>query len=163
MNSPDHTPRTSVDTDTGSPGGAFEQAFDADSLIVLRHSVGAHGSALGLSDDQADDLMLIVQELAANAVRHGPGHGIVRLWRDGDDIVCAVSNPGAAPDGLAEIGLRPPPPGNVGGRGLWLVRQLTLTLALRIDASTDTTTVTAIVRLDSISGSRTGPAGSERP
>jgi anti-sigma regulatory factor (Ser/Thr protein kinase) len=145
MNSPDPTQATSVETEPAQATDVFERAFDGDNLFIVRQEVAAHGSALGLTDRRSDDLMLIAQELAANAVRHGPGHGILRLWRDGDEIHCEVRNPGAAPDGLAASGLSPQPPGNVGGRGLWLVRQFSDDL--RIDITPDTTTLTAVINL----------------
>jgi anti-sigma regulatory factor (Ser/Thr protein kinase) len=125
----------------------LEETFDGDSLVSLRHGVGAHGSALGLSDDQADDLMLIVQEIASNAVRHGPGHGTVRLWRAGNHIHCQVANPGAAPADLAEAGKRPRSPGEIGGRGIWLARLFSDSLS--IDTTDDTTTITATINLAS--------------
>ena len=41
-----------------------------------------------------DDLLLAVNELATNSVRHGGGEGVLRAWHDGDSLVCEVSDRG---------------------------------------------------------------------
>jgi anti-anti-sigma factor len=82
----------------------LEQAFDADSLYALRAAVAAHGLSAGLSPGRADDLVIAVHELAANAVRHGAGHGELRVWRAGHTLRCQISDDGlppAAEDGQA--------------------------------------------------------------
>src|SRR5919108_3080911 len=87
---------------TAAPGGppaALDQLFDGDSLYALRAAVAAHGSQAGLSDGRIRDLVLVVHELAANAVRHGAGHGRVRLWTTRDAVRCEVSD--HAPGGPA--------------------------------------------------------------
>jgi len=119
--------------DIASVAAAFTQPFDSEALVMVRNAAAAHASQLGMDDDQVDDLVLVVQELAANAVRHGggTGTGTVRLWRTGGQILCEVSDPGHTRADLNTLGLTPPPPGNVGGRGLWLVRQFTHDLDIR--------------------------------
>src|SRR2546430_17013587 len=65
------------------PGGrspVLEQEFDDGSLYALRAAVAAHASRAGLSEGRTGDLVLVVHELAANAIRHGAGHGRLRLW-----------------------------------------------------------------------------------
>src|SRR5271168_5559292 len=64
----------------------LQQAFDADSLYALRAAVAAHGLEAGLSPGRADDLVIAVHELAANAVRHGAGHGALRVWTTGHSL-----------------------------------------------------------------------------
>ena len=54
----------------------LDQAFDAGSLYALRAAVAAHATQAGLAPGRADDLVIAVHELAANAVRHGAGHGL---------------------------------------------------------------------------------------
>jgi anti-sigma regulatory factor (Ser/Thr protein kinase) len=127
----------------GTASAVLEQAFDGGTLTMLRNAAAAHASALGLRDGQVDDIVLIVQELAANAVRHGAGTGVLRLSRLGDRVICRVDDAGPAPDGLASAGLRPMPPGNVGGRGLWLVRHFSSDLDIR--TGPDGTRITATV------------------
>src|SRR5580704_16283973 len=57
---------------TGHPDALIlDQAFDEDSLYALRAAVAAHATQAGLAPGRADDLVIAVHELAANAVRHG--------------------------------------------------------------------------------------------
>src|ERR1700685_3299383 len=78
----------------------LDQAFDADSLYALRAAVAAHAADAGLSPGRADDLVIAVHELAANAVRHGAGHGRLRVWRADHALLCEISDDGTplAPD-----------------------------------------------------------------
>ena len=74
----------------------LEQAFDGDSLYALRSAVAAHAAATGLPRQQVYDIVTAAHELAANAVRHGAGHGRLRLWADGQTLHCQVSDDGPA-------------------------------------------------------------------
>ena len=125
----------------------LDQLFDGDSLYALRAAVAAHGSRAGLSEGRTRDLVLVVHELAANAVRHGAGHGRLRLWITPDAVHCEVTDdPGASPDSDG------PPPGSPSpgamasgtmasgaaalwrvepGHGLWLVRRVADRASLR--------------------------------
>lgn len=81
---------------TGAPAPLIlDQAFDADSLYALRAAVAAHASQAGLPPGRADDLVIAVHELAANAVRHGAGHGRLRVWKSDQALRCEVSDDGA--------------------------------------------------------------------
>ena len=73
----------------------LDQVFDADSLYALRAAVAAHGAQAGLPPGRADDLVIAVHELAANAVRHGAGHGRLRVWRADRALLCEISDDGA--------------------------------------------------------------------
>ena len=86
-----------------------------------------------------EDVVLVVYELATNAVRHGGGHGRLNLWRENNQFVFRVSDDGP---GLADprAGMEPPAPNMSGGRGLWIARRLS---ALNIDTGPRGTTVTA--------------------
>jgi anti-anti-sigma factor len=106
----------------------LDQAFDADSLYALRAAVAAHATQAGLAQGRAEDLVIAVHELAANAVRHGAGHGRLRVWKSGRGLRCEVSDNGAHPaagdgarpaagDGAAPWRIEP-------GHGLSLVRQV---------------------------------------
>src|ERR1700734_2783961 len=92
------------------PGGGtpiLDQLFDVDSLFALRAAVAAHAAAAGLPQHRADDLVVAVHELAANAVLHGAGHGRLRLWRQGEALRCEVTDDGGPP---------PRPPGRAPAR-----------------------------------------------
>jgi anti-sigma regulatory factor (Ser/Thr protein kinase) len=125
---------------TPAPGSAgavvLEQVFDAGSLYALRSAVAAHASEAGLPPARIDDLVIAVHELAANAVRHGAGHGQVRLWADGQAVNCQVSDRG--PEQVDGQGRREARPGGEEwesgkGHGLWLVRQLADHTSVRHD------------------------------
>jgi anti-anti-sigma factor len=72
----------------------LDQAFDAGSLYALRAAVAAHATQAGLAPGRADDLVIAVHELAANAVRHGAGHGRLRVWRSEAALRCEITDDG---------------------------------------------------------------------
>ena len=106
---------------------SLEQTFDGTNLFALRSAVAAHGAELGLSDHRVADLVLVAQELAANAVRHGgvspTAPGRLRLWREDGRVMCEVTDAGP---GIADpnAGRQRAPLAANAGRGLWIVRQL---------------------------------------
>jgi anti-sigma regulatory factor (Ser/Thr protein kinase) len=59
-------------------------------------AVAAHAAEAGLSRQRVYDVAAAAHELAANAVRHGAGHGRLRLWADGSSLRCQVSDDGPA-------------------------------------------------------------------
>jgi anti-sigma regulatory factor (Ser/Thr protein kinase) len=100
----------------------LNQSFNADTLHTLRAAVLAEAAAAGMLRDEASQVMLAVHELAANSVVHGAGTG--QLWMDtvAGQLVCNVSDAGAAhaggdgrPSGAWQV---------EAGHGLWLVHQL---------------------------------------
>jgi anti-anti-sigma factor len=101
-----------IDTglDTGPDAPILEQAFDADSLYALRAAVAAHAAEAGLSPGRSDDLVIAVHELAANSVRHGAGHGRLRVWRADHSLLCEISDEGVPPadDAQPPEGAQPP-------------------------------------------------------
>jgi anti-sigma regulatory factor (Ser/Thr protein kinase) len=102
--------------------GTLELAIGDASLGVLRRRVVAHAAEAGASPVRAGDLALAVTELATNSIRHGGGHGRLRLWADGASLVCEVADTGHITDPL--VGRRRPTSRQLHGRGLWLVHQL---------------------------------------
>jgi serine/threonine-protein kinase RsbW len=113
----------------GAPGAALpgrvllDLRFDSRSLFALRSAVTAHAAAAGLNRLQVYDIMTVAHELAANAVRHGAGHGRLRLLDDDSCLYCQVTDPGPPRDTPAP-GDGPPWPAEQ-GHGLWIVRQVT--------------------------------------
>jgi anti-anti-sigma factor len=126
----------------GHPGAPIlDQPFAAGSLYALRAAVAAHATEAGLAPGRAEDLVIAVHELASNAVRHGAGHGRLRIWRSDQALLCEVSDDGmpqpAGDDGVPQPGDddgAPQPAGSHGdpaarwrtelGHGLSLVRQV---------------------------------------
>lgn len=82
----------------GSPAGTvpLEQEFDAGSLYSLRSAVAAHAAAAGLPPGRVYDVVAAAHELAANAVRHGAGHGRLRLEAADGVLTCQVTDDGRA-------------------------------------------------------------------
>ena len=107
-----------------------ELAIGPDTLARTRQFVRRHADALGFSRQRRDDLALAVTEVVANTIRHGGGTGRLRLWRADDTLVCEVTDRGRLSHPLA--GRLPPPPGNDGGYGLWLVNQVCDLVQLRM-------------------------------
>ena len=111
-----------------------EVAFDATTrMITIRRAVADHAEAAGLGLERVDELVLAVNELATNSVRHGGGRGVLKMWDDEHSVVCEVSDPGKSPDVLA--GRARPMHSHEGGRGLWLVHQLCDLVQLRAFAT----------------------------
>ena len=79
-------------------------------------------TAARMHPSRMPDLVLAVTELGANSARHGGGHGLLRIWRDGRRLVCDVGDNGRIVDPLA--GRRRPELGQIGGYGLWLANQV---------------------------------------
>lgn len=104
------------------PEDVLSFPFGVDAVAAVRELVGATARAHGLGDVRVEDLVLAVHELASNSVRHAGGHGVVRVWRDDDRIVCEVADDGHIDLPLA--GRERPEPDRLGGRGLWMANQL---------------------------------------
>jgi anti-sigma regulatory factor (Ser/Thr protein kinase) len=114
----------------------YEGAFGFDDLPGLRDTVEHGARALGVPDQRTADLVLTVNELATNSIRHGGGHGTVRLWREGGDLICEVRDHGVIQDPL--IGRHRPDPDRPGGAGLWLANQLCDLVQIRSTRETGT-------------------------
>ena len=121
-----------------SPGAdLLDQAFDSDSLYALRAAVAAHAAEAGLARPRVYDVVTAAHELAANAIRHGAGHGRLRLWADDRSLNCQVSDEGPAngatvPDAAAWH--------RVHAHGLWIIDQVAD--QVRLDRHPAGTTVT---------------------
>jgi anti-anti-sigma factor len=122
----------------GAEPPVLDQVFDGDSLYALRAAVAAHGSQAGLAGGRVGDLVLVVHELAANAVRHGAGYGRLRVWHAGEVLRCEVDDDGApqARPGSVESGSRDAAAWRIDpGHGLWLIRQVADQTSVQAKAS----------------------------
>ena len=109
----------------------LEQAFSGDSLYQLRAAVAAHAAQAGVPSPRDHDVVLAVHELAANVIRHGSGHGRVRIWVSEDSLHCQVTDAGPASpvsmttdDGASPASAAPPSWPIEPGRGLWIVSRV---------------------------------------
>jgi anti-sigma regulatory factor (Ser/Thr protein kinase) len=127
----------------------LEQAFDGDSLYALRAAVAAHASEAGLPRQRVYDIVTAAHELAANAVRHGAGHGRLRLWADGQALHCQVSDDG--PPDLDPARHAAAAWQSEHAHGLWIIDQVADQVSL--DRASSGTTVTVIFLISSVSGS----------
>jgi anti-sigma regulatory factor (Ser/Thr protein kinase) len=138
----------------------LDREFDADALAGLREAVLGYATACGMPEDQAIDVMLAVHELAANTVRHGPGHGRLRIHVTASTLHCEVSDPGpSSRDGRAPDGTGGQAPGTPGaapwpveqGHGLWLVH--TAADHLCVTSGPHGSLITAVFTLPAAGGS----------
>jgi anti-sigma regulatory factor (Ser/Thr protein kinase) len=103
--------------------GTEEIEFGAGNLEEMRHWLADRAARAGFTYAAAEDILLAVNELATNSVRHGGGRGVLRVWPEGNAIVCEVRDSGPPiEDPLA--GRERPVPGPLGGLGLWIVNQV---------------------------------------
>lgn len=104
------------------PETTLTMRFGPEILHLVREVVGGYAEDCGLAAGRVADLVLVVSELASNSVCHGGGSGELQLWSSPAEVVCQVEDRGAITDPLA--GRVRPSATQEGGRGLWLVHQL---------------------------------------
>ena len=107
-----------------APSGAVEDcAFTgSENLAALRHLISAWAERESLGLERREELVLAVDELATNSIRHGGGAGTLRFWREADTLLCEVQDEGWFRAPL--VGRARPSPDANSGRGVWLVNQL---------------------------------------
>ena len=126
-----------VPADGASP--VVDLRFDSGTLHTVRAQMRACVGHAGFPEGQAEDVVLAVHELAANAVSHGGGAGRLRVWNLAGALYCQVDD-GDLPmssrqernhDGIAVIkpsGFSDRPSVNSlpceHGHGLWVVQQV---------------------------------------
>ena len=111
---------------------AVTTGFDADSLVELRAIVADCAGRAGLERARAADLVLAVNEAAANSIVHGGGHGVLRAWRENGSLVCEVRDRGRIRDPL--VGRRRASPDAPTGRGVWIAHQVCDLVQMRSSA-----------------------------
>jgi anti-sigma regulatory factor (Ser/Thr protein kinase) len=106
-----------------TPRSASEEiGFQQTNLSRVRTFVTARASDARLGKDRIEDLVVAVNEAATNSVRYGGGQGVVRVWQQGDALICEVRDRGRIDHPL--VGRRRPDAGSSGGHGLWMANQL---------------------------------------
>jgi anti-sigma regulatory factor (Ser/Thr protein kinase) len=109
-------------------------------LPAVRRDAVAHAVAHGLSAARCTDVAIVVSELATNSILHGGGRGTIATWTDGPCVVHEIHDQGYFETYGAGTYL--PPPDQPGGRGLWMVAQLSDHVDRRSVPSGTTTRVT---------------------
>jgi anti-sigma regulatory factor (Ser/Thr protein kinase) len=104
------------------PASATGFPFGVEDLSALRSITRRHGMAAGLSHERTADLVLAVNEIATNSIKHAHSRGLMRIWTTSTQVVCQLEDPGHIVDPLA--GRHLPTLSVDGGLGLWMVNQL---------------------------------------
>ena len=104
------------------PATTVTQPFAGSDLSELRAVASAFAARADLGRARVDEFVLGVHEVAANSVRHGPGEGVLGLWRGPDRLLAQIDDGGAITDPM--VGRFEPARDAVSGRGLWLANQL---------------------------------------
>jgi anti-sigma regulatory factor (Ser/Thr protein kinase) len=104
------------------PASTTALSFERRTLDLVRAVTARAAREAGLSAARVADLVLAVNEIASNSVRHAGGRGVLRSWRDAGDVVFEVRDPGRIADPLA--GRRVPLVDQLGGRGIWIANRL---------------------------------------
>jgi anti-sigma regulatory factor (Ser/Thr protein kinase) len=105
------------------PSSALQLAFDhLGQLATLRAFMTSYATWAGAAAQSVAQFVQAVDEVATNALEHGGGSGVIRIWTGPQTMSCEISDAGSGlTDPLA--GHLPLPPGRAGGCGLWLARQ----------------------------------------
>lgn len=115
-----------------------------DDLLGARRTIVDWTRRHAIGSDIVGRLVLAMNELATNAVRHGGGEARIELARHHDTVLMHVVDAGA--DGLDPLGpYRPPVADAIDGRGLWIAASLCD--EIHIDAVLDTTRVRCLVEV----------------
>jgi len=112
-------------TSTGSPDGwplVNLPGVNVSQVADVRRRIIEVALSLGIPGDRAGDFAVAVNEIVINAIRHGGGLADVIVRANGAKLVVEVRDRGPGVPASAPQQL--PPPDRLGGRGLWLARQL---------------------------------------
>lgn len=113
--------------------GVAELPFSTGALPAMREFVSAEALRHGLAQDRLLPLMLAVNEVATNIIRHGSGHGGLWMWAEGGELICDLADPERALEDTF-LGYQPPRPFQQQGAGMWAVRRLCHIVEIRSGA-----------------------------
>jgi anti-sigma regulatory factor (Ser/Thr protein kinase) len=120
-------------------------ALTLDGLGAARRLVGDEAARAGLTAARIADLVMAVNEVATNALRHGVGTTSLSAWTGDGAVVCQVEDGGHYQLPLAD---RVRPGSEIGAsRGLWLANHLSDLVQIR--STPDGTTVRLLMWLGS--------------
>lgn len=105
------------------PDHPVEHVEITPDLPAIRNQVAQLADTLRVPAARTGDLVVAVNEMAANVLEHGAGKGMISLWRPDGRLVCDVfDEDGRLTDPLS--GYHPNDALNVRGYGLWITRQV---------------------------------------
>src|SRR5687767_4919485 len=104
--------------------------FTPEELRQARSFVAEQAERAGISPGRRHDLVVAANEIVTNVFKFAGPAARVRLWTDGDRLMCQVTDEGT---GISNPSQGRDRPGleQLSGRGLWLARQLSDHLDLR--------------------------------
>ena len=105
-----------------APADATQLIFTAESLADVRRFVSARAMRVAMDGARIRDLVLAVNEVATNSVRHGGGAGTLRTWTEQHTVLCEVTDSGYIRDPL--VGRWRPHEARESGFGVWIANQL---------------------------------------
>lgn len=106
-----------------SAGLMQEMKFTAEQLPGVRRFTEAHARRQRVAQDLIGDLVIAVNEIATNAVRHGSSHAELRIWSEDGRVIAEIHDSGTWTSST-DPGGSPPPPEAEGGMGIWVARQI---------------------------------------
>jgi len=101
---------------------ASRLVFSAADLDSVRALVAQEARTAGLKASRAAELVIAVNEVATNSIRHGGGRGTLRIWNDDSALVCEIRDHGRFDKPLADR--ERPSTDSASPRGLWLANHL---------------------------------------
>jgi len=104
------------------PAGLDELRFADHDLADVRSWVESHATRSGLGPSRTEDLVLAVNEIVTNSVRHGGGSGILRMWETTDSVIGEITDQGHIDRPM--IGREQPTLDQTSGFGLWIANQV---------------------------------------
>lgn len=107
--------------------------FTGTQMQAVRAFARGVAAGYGLAADRTTDLVLAVNEIATNSLRHGGGAGVLRMWADGGSLMSEVADSGAIDEPL--LGRVRPKLDQEGGHGVWLASQLCDLIQIRTYAT----------------------------
>jgi len=116
----DGDPAAAGDLPLVSPSADARTIAYRDDLATVRQFTAAQARQAGLPPSRVLDLVIAVNELAANTLEHTAGPGSLTIWSTAREVICQVSDGGHITDSMAGSGLQAPD----GHIGLWVVRKI---------------------------------------
>jgi anti-sigma regulatory factor (Ser/Thr protein kinase) len=104
------------------PGKTDAFSFGVHDLAAVRAWVEVRAAASALSPSRTEDLVLAVNEIVTNSVRHGGGAGTLRMWDTGDAVIGEIRDVGRIEEAM--IGREQPTLDQSSGFGLWIANQV---------------------------------------